>query len=223
MLGLWQYTATDCVFPFTGLSMAADEGSAEKQGPEVPPASDGEVNGSCEQDDASTHPMRHTQESTKSSPQEGTKKPARIIENGLLEREPEAGRPPHLRADDLTQTSALGSNGLALSEPPPRVTSTLTSSLPGHAAKTLPGGPGKGRTPNVCSQTPAITPAKLGEEDRKAPTLGADVKVHRARKTMPKPILGLVGLACRMGGFSIWLALYVCLSACSGVLMDCGA
>ncbi|XP_049637931.1 histone-lysine N-methyltransferase EHMT1 isoform X2 [Suncus etruscus] len=173
--------------------MAADEGSAEKQGPEAPPATDGEVNGSCEQDDASTHPsaMRHTQESTKASPQEGTKKPARIIENGLLEREPEAGRPPHLCADDLTQTSALGSNGLALSEPLPRVTSTLTSSLPGHAAKTLPGGPGKGRTPNVCSQTPATAPAKLGEEDRKAPTLGADVKVHRARKTMPKPILGL--------------------------------
>ncbi|XP_055988880.1 histone-lysine N-methyltransferase EHMT1 isoform X6 [Sorex fumeus] len=181
-----------------GVSMAADEGSTEKQGAEAPIASDGESNGCCEQSDASGHPSaaRHTQEGTKAGPQEGIKKPARIAENGISERDSEAGRPHPARAEDLTQTSALGSNGLSLSksalqEPPPRLTGTLASSLPGHAAKTLPGGPAKGRTPSARAQMPATVPAKLGEDDRKPPAPGADVKVHRARKTMPRPVLGL--------------------------------
>lgn len=191
--------------------MAADEGSTEKQGSEAPTASDGEANGCCEQSDASSHPssVRHTQE--------GAKKPARIAENGVSERDPETGRSHPACTEDLTQTSALGSNGLSLSkpalqEPPPRVTSTLASSLPGHAAKTLPGGPGKGRTPSARTQTPAAAPAKLGEDDRKPPTPGADVKVHRARKTMPRPVLGLVGL---IGGWG-YFCLVQFLSVCSG-------
>lgn len=91
-----------------------------------------------------------------------------------------------------------------------RITSTLASSLPGHAAKTLPGGSGKGRTPSAFSQTPATAPAKLGEaskdtEDKKPMAPGADVKVHRARKTMPKSILGLV-----MRSLSGWGCSRVC-------------
>ncbi|XP_060040402.1 histone-lysine N-methyltransferase EHMT1 isoform X9 [Erinaceus europaeus] len=185
------------------VSMAADEGSAEKQGGETPSTTDGEANGSCEQSDASSHlnAVKHTQESTKVSPQEGSKKLARISENGISERDIEVGKQNHVRADDFTQTSVIGSNGFFLSkptlqEPPLRITSTLASSLPGHAAKTLPGGAGKGRTPSMCPQMPTTAPAKLGEgskdtEEKKPAVPGADVKVHRARKTMPKSILGL--------------------------------
>uniref|UniRef100_A0A8C0JY41 [histone H3]-lysine(9) N-methyltransferase n=1 Tax=Canis lupus dingo TaxID=286419 RepID=A0A8C0JY41_CANLU len=183
--------------------MAADGGSAEKQGGEAPVAADSEANGSCGTSEASSHmtAAQHTQENSAVSPQEGTNKLARIAENGVSERDSEMGKQNHVNTDDFTQTSVLGSNGYFLNKPslqeqPMRITSTLASSLPGHAAKTLPGGSGKGRTPSAFSQTPATAPAKLGEaskdaEDRKPTAPGADVKVHRARKTMPKSILGL--------------------------------
>lgn len=189
---------------FTEISMAADGGSAEKQGGEAPVAADSEANGSCGTSEASSHmtAAQHTQENSAVSPQEGTNKLARIAENGVSERDSEMGKQNHVNTDDFTQTSVLGSNGYFLNKPslqeqPMRITSTLASSLPGHAAKTLPGGSGKGRTPSAFSQTPATAPAKLGEaskdaEDRKPTAPGADVKVHRARKTMPKSILGLV-------------------------------
>uniref|UniRef100_A0A673VBS0 [histone H3]-lysine(9) N-methyltransferase n=1 Tax=Suricata suricatta TaxID=37032 RepID=A0A673VBS0_SURSU len=188
------------------ISMAADGGSSEKQGGEGPVAADSEANGSCAESEASDHVTiaQHTQETTAGSPQDGTNKLARIAENGVSERDSETGKQNHVSADDFTQTSVVGSNGYFLSKPPPqeqpmRITSTLASSLPGHAAKTLPGGAGKGRTPSAFSQTPAAAPAKLAEaskdpEDKKpsGPSgPGADVKVHRARKTMPKSILGL--------------------------------
>ncbi|XP_058158809.1 histone-lysine N-methyltransferase EHMT1 isoform X18 [Dasypus novemcinctus] len=183
------------------VSMAADEGSAEKHGGEGHVAADGETNGSCEKSDASTHPnaAKHTQENTKVSPQEG--KLTRIAENGISERDTEAGKQNHVKGDDFTQTSVLGSNGYFLNKPPlqeqpVRTTSALTSSLPGHAAKTLPGGAGKGRTPGSFSQMQATVPAKPGEgsqdaEGKKPTPPGPDVKVHRARKTMPKSTLGL--------------------------------
>ncbi|XP_064435113.1 histone-lysine N-methyltransferase EHMT1 isoform X15 [Mirounga angustirostris] len=185
------------------LSMAADGGSAEKQGGEAPVAADSEANGSCGKSEASGHVTAapQTQENTVVSPQEGTNRLARIAENGVSERDSETGKQNHINTDDFTQTSVIGSNGYFLNKPPlqeqpMRITSTLASSLPGHAAKTLPGGSGKGRTPSAFSQTPATAPAKLGEaskdaEDKKPTAPGADVKVHRARKTMPKSILGL--------------------------------
>ncbi|TKC51660.1 hypothetical protein EI555_013229, partial [Monodon monoceros] len=184
-----------------GSPMAADEGSAEQQGGEAHVAADGETNGSCDKSDANGHPatVKHTQESTRVSPQEGAGPVARIAENGILDRDTEVGKQNHIRADGFTQTPVVGSNGYflgkaPLSEPPLRVAGALASSLPGHAAKTLPGGAGKGRTPGAFPQPPAAMPAKPGEgskdtEDKKAP--GADVKVHRARKTMPKSIPGL--------------------------------
>ncbi|XP_043421679.1 histone-lysine N-methyltransferase EHMT1 isoform X7 [Leopardus geoffroyi] len=185
------------------ISMAADGGSSEKQGGEGPLASDGEANGSCGKSEASSHvtAAQHTQENTAVSPQDGTNKLARIAENGVSDRDSETGKQNHVNTDDFTQTSVIGSNGYFLNKPPlqeqpMRITSTLASSLPGHAAKTLPGGSGKGRTPSAFSQTPATAPAKLAEaskdtEDKKPSGPGADVKVHRARKTMPKSILGL--------------------------------
>nr|XP_045376832.1 histone-lysine N-methyltransferase EHMT1 isoform X10 [Camelus bactrianus] len=183
--------------------MAADEGSAEKQGGEAHAAADGEANGSCDKSDANSHPnaVKLTQEGTKVGPQEGASPAARIAENGISDRDPELGKPNHVRADGFAQTSSVGSNGYflgkaSLSEQSLRGASTLASSLPGHAAKTLPGGASKGRTPSAFCQPPAAAPAPLGEgskeaEDRRAPAPGADVKVHRARKTMPKSSLGL--------------------------------
>ncbi|XP_055397692.1 histone-lysine N-methyltransferase EHMT1 isoform X7 [Bubalus kerabau] len=200
-------TKQDCglgaELPSEGSPMAADDGSAEQQGGEALVAADGETNGSCDQSDASGHAaaVKHPQESTRGSPQEGAGPGARIAENGILDRDPEVGKQNHIRSDGFPQNPVIGSNGYflgkaPLSEPPLRVASALASSLPGHAAKTLPGGAGKGRTPGAFPQPPAAVPAKPGEgskdtEDKRAPAPGADVKVHRARKTMPKSIPGL--------------------------------
>ncbi|XP_016067319.1 PREDICTED: histone-lysine N-methyltransferase EHMT1 isoform X1 [Miniopterus natalensis] len=186
------------------ISMATDEGSPKKLGGDAHVAADGATNGSCEKSDAGRHvnAAEHTQETSKASPQEGPNKLARIAENGVSERDTEAEKQNHVQAEDLTQTAVVGSNGYflgkpALQEPALRVPSTLAPSLPGHAAKTLPGVAGKGRTPSVLSQTPATAaPARPGEgskdsEDKKPTAPGTDVKVHRARKTMPKSILGL--------------------------------
>ncbi|XP_053774408.1 histone-lysine N-methyltransferase EHMT1 isoform X1 [Desmodus rotundus] len=187
------------------ISMAADEGSAEKPGAGAHVAADGATNGSLERSDASRHAStaEHTQEHTKVGPQEGPNKLARVAENGVSERDTDAGKQNHhVPTDDLTQTAVIGSNGYFLSkpapqEPAPRGPSTLAPSLPGHAAKTLPAAAGRGRTPSMLSQMPAAAvPARPGEgsrdmEDKKPATPGVDVKVHRARKTMPKSILGL--------------------------------
>lgn len=201
--------------------MAADEGSAEQQGGEAHVAADGETNGSCDKSDANGHPaaVKHTQESTRVSPQEGAGPVARIAENGILDRDTEVGKQNHIRADGFTQTPVVGSNGYflgkaPLSEPPLRVAGALASSLPGHAAKTLPGGAGKGRTPGAFPQPPAAMPAKPGEgskdtEDKKAPAPGADVKVHRARKTMPKSIPGLVTRPCWGGAALLSVSSFV--------------
>ncbi|XP_074187558.1 histone-lysine N-methyltransferase EHMT1 isoform X1 [Rhinolophus sinicus] len=184
-------------------SMAADEGPADRPAGEVPVAADGEANGPCERSDASRHlnSAEHTQETAHGSPPEGTNRLTRIAENGISERDAEVGKQNHVRADDLTQTAVVGSNGLVLSkaappEPPSRGPSTVAPALPGHAAKTLPAAAGRGRTPGAFAQMPATVPAKPGDgsrdaEDKKPPAPGADVKVHRARKTMPKPALGL--------------------------------
>ncbi|XP_010607072.1 histone-lysine N-methyltransferase EHMT1 isoform X5 [Fukomys damarensis] len=182
--------------------MAADEGPAEKPAGEASMAADGETNGACEKsgDTGHTDATKHTQESTRPSPQEGSNRAARIAENGVSERDTEVGKQNHVTADDFMQTSVIGSNGYFLNKPavqgqPLRTSSTLASSLPGHAAKTLPGVAGKGRTPSTLPQSPATAPVPgvggADAEDRKLAAPGADVKVHRARKTMPKSILGL--------------------------------
>ncbi|XP_036756614.2 histone-lysine N-methyltransferase EHMT1 isoform X10 [Manis pentadactyla] len=184
------------------IPMAADEGPAEKQGGEVPVAASGETNGPCGKSEAgSPLAAAHTQEKTAVSLQEAAGKLARIAENGISERDAEVGKRNRVGADDLPQTPTIGSTGRCFGRPaaqeqPLRVASTLASSLPGHAAKSLPGGPCKGRTPSASAQTPAAGPARLGEgskdaEDKKPTAAGTDVKVHRARKTMPKPVPGL--------------------------------
>uniref|UniRef100_A0A8C0VU50 Euchromatic histone lysine methyltransferase 1 n=1 Tax=Cyanistes caeruleus TaxID=156563 RepID=A0A8C0VU50_CYACU len=178
-------------------AMAADESATEKQVGEPKMAVDGETNGSCEHSEGGGHPnpAKNTQDNTKVSQQDSTTKLNRIAENGISERDGEPGKQNHLKANDFTQTSVTGSNGYILTkqmaqEQPLRTTSF--ASLTGHAAKTLPGGAGKGRTVGSFAQLQATMPSKLGEgskdmDAKKAPAANAEVKVHRARKTMPKP------------------------------------
>lgn len=180
-------------------AMAADESATEKQAGEPKMAVDGETNGSCEHSEAGSHPnsAKNTQDNTKVSQQDSSTKLNRIAENGISERDGETGKQNHMKANDFTQTSVTGSNGYILTkqmaqEQPLRTTSTFAS-LTGHAAKTLPGGASKGRTVGSFSQMPA----KLGEgskdmDAKKAAAANTEVKVHRARKTMPKPIPSLV-------------------------------
>ncbi|EOA95687.1 Histone-lysine N-methyltransferase, H3 lysine-9 specific 5, partial [Anas platyrhynchos] len=178
--------------------MAADESATEKQVGEPKMAVDGETNGSCEHSEAGSHPnpAKNTQDNTKVSQQDSSTKLNRIAENGISERDGETGKQNHMKANDFTQTSVTGSNGYILTkqmaqEQPLRTTSTFAS-LTGHAAKTLPGGASKGRTVGTFSQMQATMPAKLGEgskdmDAKKATAANTEVKVHRARKTMPKP------------------------------------
>ncbi|XP_042686932.1 histone-lysine N-methyltransferase EHMT1 isoform X7 [Centrocercus urophasianus] len=179
-------------------AMAADESATEKQAGEPKMAVDGETNGSCEHGEAGSHPnpAKNTQDNTKVSQQDSSTKLNRIAENGISERDGETGKQNHMKANDFTQTSLTGSNGYILTkqmaqEQPLRTTSTFAS-LTGHAAKTLPGGASKGRTVGTFSQMQATMPTKLGEgskdmDAKKATAANAEVKVHRARKTMPKP------------------------------------
>ncbi|XP_072208456.1 histone-lysine N-methyltransferase EHMT1 isoform X7 [Excalfactoria chinensis] len=179
-------------------AMAADESATEKQVGEPKMAVDGETNGSCEHGEAGSHPnpAKNTQDNTKVSQQDSSTKLNRIAENGISERDGETGKQNHMKANDFTQTSLTGSNGYILTkqmaqEQPLRTTSTFAS-LTGHAAKTLPGGASKGRTVGTFSQMQATMPTKLGEgskdmDAKKATAANAEVKVHRARKTMPKP------------------------------------
>ncbi|KAM9594673.1 histone-lysine N-methyltransferase EHMT1 isoform 5-T5 [Morphnus guianensis] len=179
-------------------AMAADESATEKQAGEPKMAVDGETNGSCEHSEAGSHPnpAKNTQDNTKVSQQDSSTKLNRIAENGISERDGETGKQNHMKASDFTQTSVTGSNGYILTkqmaqEQPLRTTSTFAS-LTGHAAKTLPGGASKGRTVGSFSQMQATMPTKLGEgskdmDAKKATAANAEVKVHRARKTMPKP------------------------------------
>lgn len=183
--------------------MAADESATEKQVGEPKMAVDGETNGSCEHSEAGSHPnpAKNTQDNTKVSQQDSSTKLNRIAENGISERDGETGKQNHMKANDFTQTSVTGSNGYILTkqmaqEQPLRTTSTFAS-LTGHAAKTLPGGASKGRTVGTFSQMQATMPAKLGEgskdmDAKKATAANTEVKVHRARKTMPKPTPSLV-------------------------------
>nr|XP_048678501.1 histone-lysine N-methyltransferase EHMT1 isoform X5 [Caretta caretta] len=179
-------------------AMAADESATEKQVGEPKMTADGETNGSCERSEAGSHPnpTKNTQDNTKVSQQDSSTKLNRIAENGISERDSETGKQNHMKANDFTQTSVTGSNGYILTkqmvqEQPLRTTGTFAS-LTGHAAKTLPGGASKGRTLSAFSQMQATMPAKLGEgskdmDAKKATATNAEVKVHRARKTMPKP------------------------------------
>ncbi|MBN3275930.1 EHMT1 methyltransferase, partial [Polyodon spathula] len=119
-----------------------------------------------------------------------------------------AGKQNHLKAGDPTQASVTGSNGYVLNkqqqptqEQAPHRTSgtTVGASLIGHAAKTLPGGAGKARSLNTVKTDGARGqgPALLREEKEKAEGItkhaaqevNPPAKIHRARKTMARPLV----------------------------------
>ncbi|XP_034783671.2 histone-lysine N-methyltransferase EHMT1 isoform X2 [Acipenser ruthenus] len=170
---------------------------------------DGELNGSCEKAEpvtAKSHQSlpKISQDSRARlpPPQDSNNKLTRLNENGLSEKSGEpASKQNHLKAGDPTQASVTGSNGYVLNrqptqEPAPHRTSgtTVGASLIGHAAKTLPG-----RSLNAVKTDGARGqgPALLREEKDKAEGItkhaaqeaNPPAKIHRARKTMARPLV----------------------------------
>uniref|UniRef100_A0A6P8SEV2 [histone H3]-lysine(9) N-methyltransferase n=1 Tax=Geotrypetes seraphini TaxID=260995 RepID=A0A6P8SEV2_GEOSA len=184
-------------------AMAAD-GSLEKLIGEPKMTADGETNGSFERTEIKSHlnPIKNLQESMKAIQQDSSSKLNRISENGISERNSEGGKQNHMKLNDHTQTSVTGSNGYILNkqtapEQPLRTISTPNAFVSGHATKTLPAAASKARTPNTFSPTQATLSAKLGEgsndaDVKKSGVVTSEVKVHRARKTMPKPSTNLL-------------------------------
>uniref|UniRef100_A0A670YQS7 Euchromatic histone lysine methyltransferase 1 n=1 Tax=Pseudonaja textilis TaxID=8673 RepID=A0A670YQS7_PSETE len=176
-------------------AMAAGDGAIDKQVGELKMAPDGETNGPLECSEFKSHPSvaKNTQDNAKLSQGDSVAKLSRIAENGFSERDGDAGKPNHLKANDFTQTTVTGSNGYILPKQaaqdlPVRTSNSGFAALPGHAAKTLPAGGSKGRTLGPFMQAQGSLPAKFGDgggKDPEAKKTGG-IKVHRARKTMPK-------------------------------------
>ncbi|XP_060551037.1 histone-lysine N-methyltransferase EHMT1 isoform X6 [Pantherophis guttatus] len=177
-------------------AMAAGDGAIDKQVGELKMAPDGETNGSLECNEFKSHPgvAKNTQDNAKLSQGDSVAKLSRIAENGFSERDGDAGKTNHLKAaNDFTQTTVTGSNGYILPKQmaqdlPVRTSNSGFAALPGHAAKTLPAGGSKGRTLSPFMQAQGALPAKFGDgggKDLEAKKTGG-IKVHRARKTMPK-------------------------------------
>lgn len=189
---------------------------------------DGELNGSCEKAEpftAKSHQSlpKISQDSRARlpPPQDSNNKLTRLNENGLSEKSGEpAGKQNHLMAGDPTQASVTGSNGYVLNrqptqEPAPYRTSgtTVGASLIGHAAKTLPG-----RSLNAVKTDGARGqgPALLREEKDKAEGItkhaaqeaNPPAKIHRARKTMARPLVNQTTLKVSL------LSFFFCLQKC---------
>ncbi|XP_070614836.1 histone-lysine N-methyltransferase EHMT1 isoform X9 [Erythrolamprus reginae] len=178
-------------------AMAAGDGAIDKQVGELKMAPDGETNGSLECNEFKSHPgvAKNTQDNAKLSQGDSVAKLSRIAENGFSERDGDPpGKANHLKAaNDFTQTTLTGSNGYILPKQmaqdlPVRTSNSGFAALPGHAAKTLPARGSKGRTLSPFMQAQGGLPAKFGDGGGKDPEAKkpGGMKVHRARKTMPK-------------------------------------
>ncbi|KAG8141740.1 hypothetical protein E2320_006427 [Naja naja] len=157
-------------------AMAAGDGAIDKQVGELKMAPDGETNGSLECNEFKSHPgvAKNTQDNAKLSQGDSVAKLSRIAENGFSERDGDAGKPKHLKANDFTQTTVTGSNGYILPKQaaqdlPVRTSNSGFAALPGHAAKTLPTGGNKGRTLGPFMQAQGSLPAKFGDGGGKDP------------------------------------------------------
>ncbi|KAL7980980.1 hypothetical protein Chor_002134, partial [Crotalus horridus] len=97
-------------------AMAASDGAIDKQVGELKMAPDGETNGSLECNEFNGHPSvaKNTQDNAKLSQADSVAKLSRIAENGFSERDGDAGKSNHLKANDFTQTTVTGSNGYIL-------------------------------------------------------------------------------------------------------------
>lgn len=135
-----------------------------------------------------------------------------INENGILGEDNKTVKASnHMNSDDLTRTSVTGSNGFVLNSKPLSQVQTGPPPVFSHAAKTLPSSPSKARGINMVKnistalaaevlqnqamKSLTLASAKSGEENLEENTsqakklsqgLNTEVKVHRARKTLPK-------------------------------------
>ncbi|XP_059494376.1 histone-lysine N-methyltransferase EHMT1 isoform X5 [Stegostoma tigrinum] len=175
---------------------------------------DGETNGSCgkseEASSTKTHQasVRNSQDTLKTASWDLSEL-KQITENGILGEDNKTVKTSnHMNSDDVTLTPLTGSNGFVLNSKPLLQVQTGSPPLIGHAAKTLPSSPSKGGGVNKVKnlgavevlQNQAMKPlnmasAKSGEENPEENTsqakklsqgLNAEVKIHRARKTLPK-------------------------------------
>ncbi|XP_048469758.1 histone-lysine N-methyltransferase EHMT1 isoform X3 [Rhincodon typus] len=175
---------------------------------------DGETNGSCgkseEASSTKTHQasVRNTQDTLKTASWDLSEL-KQITENGILGEDNKTVKTSnHMNSDDVTLMPLTGSNGFVLNSKPLLQVQTGSPPLIGHAAKTLPSSPSKGGGVNKVKnlgavevlQNQAMKPlnmasAKSGEENPEENTsqakklsqgLNAEVKIHRARKTLPK-------------------------------------
>lgn len=172
---------TDC-FPVTD-AMAGDENLPERVG---------DTNGSCDKSDS----KEHTQDSTNNPHPDSNYKTCWVAENGVCEQDTGDLRQQHpLKVNNPIQTSVVGSNGYILNksvglQQPLR---TSGSPLSGHAAKTLPGAANKAKAAASAHVPPSLSPTPPQAEDqvrddspRITDSPASDLKIHRARKTLPK-------------------------------------
>ncbi|XP_041048933.1 histone-lysine N-methyltransferase EHMT1 isoform X9 [Carcharodon carcharias] len=174
---------------------------------------DGETNGSCGKSEEASSTKNHqtsvknTQDTIKTASWDLSEL-KQINENGILGEDNKTVKASnHMNSDDLTLTSLTGSNGFVLNSKPLPQVQTGTP-LIGHAAKTLPSSPSKAggvnKVKNLSAvevlQNQAMKPlnvasAKSQEENPEENTsqakklsqgLSTEVKIHRARKTLPK-------------------------------------
>ncbi|XP_072096794.1 histone-lysine N-methyltransferase EHMT1-like isoform X4 [Mobula birostris] len=177
---------------------------------------DGETNGSCGESEEASSTINHqisiknTQDTVKTTLQD-LNELKQINENGIIEDSKTVKATSHMNSDDLTLASVTGSNGFVLNNKPLSQVQTGSPPLIGHAAKTLPSSPSKAGGINKVKtlssvlaaevlQNQAMKPltlasAKSGEENLEENTsqakifsqgLNTEVKVHRARKTLPR-------------------------------------
>ncbi|XP_063791938.1 histone-lysine N-methyltransferase EHMT1 isoform X2 [Pseudophryne corroboree] len=167
-------------------AMAGDENLPEKLG---------DPNGACERNDSKDHPLStHGAQDSAKLLQDPNYKTCWVAENGVCERGDTRQHP--LKMNNPMQTSVMGSNGYILSKSVPLQQPLRTSSsspLSGHAAKTLPGASLKAKAASTVYVPPAPSPAppEVGDQIKdESPKLTepsvSDIKIHRARKTLPK-------------------------------------
>lgn len=163
-------------------AMAGDENSPERVI---------DSKGSCDKSDS----KEHTQDNTNNPHPDSNYKTCWVAENGICERDTGDIRQQHPLKVNPTQTSVVGSNGYILNksvglQQPLR---TSGSPLSGHAAKTLPGASNKAKAAASAHVPPSLspTPPQAGDQVRddspsSTDSPAPDLKIHRARKTLPK-------------------------------------
>ncbi|XP_072286738.1 histone-lysine N-methyltransferase EHMT1 isoform X3 [Pyxicephalus adspersus] len=149
-----------------------------------------ETNSSCDKSDS----KEQTQDSTNNPHPDSNYKACWVAENGVCEQDTGDLRQQHpVKVINPIQTSVVGSNGYILNKPVGLQQPSRTSGSPlsGHAAKTLPGTANKVKAATSAHVPPSLSPIPPQEGDQikdDSPMLteSSDLKIHRARKTLPK-------------------------------------